>query len=81
MAEKLRYTAKQSQSLTFIHDYTKMHRRAPAEADLQRYFGVSGAAVHQLLRTLEAKGIIERIRGKARAIGVLLPREGLPDLE
>jgi DNA-binding MarR family transcriptional regulator len=81
MEEKPWYTTKQGQYLAFIYYYTKIHRCAPAEADLQRYFGVSPAAVHQMLRSLEAKGFIERIRGKARAIRVMLPREKLPDLE
>jgi hypothetical protein len=35
------YTAKQGQYLAFIHCYQKIHRRAPAEADLQQYFQVS----------------------------------------
>jgi DNA-binding MarR family transcriptional regulator len=80
MEEKPRYTTKQGQYLAFIHYYTKIHRCAPAEADLQRYFGVSPAGVHQMLRSLAAKGFIERIRGKARAIRVMLPGEKLPDL-
>src|SRR5438270_528764 len=32
------FTAKQGQYLAFIYNYTKMHRQAPAETDLQRYF-------------------------------------------
>jgi DNA-binding MarR family transcriptional regulator len=81
MEAKPRYTTKQGQYLAFMHYYTKIHRHAPAEADLQHYFGVSPAAVHQMLLTLEAKGFIRRVRGKARTIRVMLPREELPDLE
>src|SRR5262245_640118 len=32
------FTELQGQYLAFIHVYTKLHRRPPAEADLQRYF-------------------------------------------
>jgi DNA-binding MarR family transcriptional regulator len=81
MEAKPRYTTKQGPYLAFIHYYTKIHRHASAEADLQCYFGVSPAAVHQLLLSLAAKGFIERVCGKARAIQILLPKEELPDLE
>lgn len=36
MAAKPGMTPKQGQCLAFIQYYTKLHRRAPAEADLQR---------------------------------------------
>jgi len=80
MKAKPQYTARQGQYLAFIYYYIKIHRQAPAEADLQRYFEVSPAAVHQMLHTLEAKGFIERERGKARAMSLMVLREALPDL-
>ena len=42
---KRRFTAKQGQYLTFIYYYTKIHGRAPAEAELQEYFKVSPPSV------------------------------------
>lgn len=39
-----RFTAKPGQDLAFIYYYTKIHGRAPAEANLQEYFKVSGRA-------------------------------------
>lgn len=75
------FTAKQGQYLAFIHYYHKIHGRAPAEADMQRYFGVSAPSVHQMVLTLERRGLIERVPGQARTIRVLLPREELPDLD
>jgi Mn-dependent DtxR family transcriptional regulator len=74
-------TAKQGQYLAFIFHYTKIHRVAPAETDMQRYFQVSPPSVHQMVVTLEANGFIERVSGKARSIRLLIPREDLPDLE
>lgn len=75
-----RYTQKQGQYLAFIFYYTKIHGRAPAEAEMQTYFNVSPPSVHQMILTLEAKRLIERAAGQARSIRLLLAREDLPDL-
>jgi Mn-dependent DtxR family transcriptional regulator len=58
MAE--RYTEKQGQYLAFIYYYTKIHGVAPAEAEMQRYFGVTPPAVHQMVLSLERKGMGNR---------------------
>lgn len=75
------YTRQQGQYLAFIFYYTKIHGRAPAEADLQRYFKVSPPSVHQMILTLEGKQLIERTPGQARSIRLRLAREELPDLD
>ena len=75
------YTAKQGQYLAFIYYYTKIHRRAPAESDLQEYFEVSPPSVHQMILNLEKEGLIERVPGQGRSIRLLLRRDQLPDLE
>ena len=80
-ATKPRFTAKQGQYLAFIFYYTKMHGRAPAELDMQRYFKVSPPSIHQMVLRLEANGFIERVPGQGRSIRLLIPREELPDLE
>jgi SOS-response transcriptional repressor LexA len=66
--------------LAFIHLYTKLHRRAPAEADIQMYFRVSPPSVHQMILTLERRGLIERTPGMPRSIRIILPEEELPEL-
>lgn len=76
-----KYTPRQGQYLAFIHYYTKIHGCAPSEADLERYFRVSWSSVHQMILTLEKRGLIMRTPGDARAIRLLLPREELPELE
>ena len=76
-----RYTDKQGQYLAFIYYYSKVHRRPPAEADLQEYFSVSPPSVHQMILTLERRGLIERAPFQARSIRLLLSRDELPDLE
>jgi Mn-dependent DtxR family transcriptional regulator len=78
---KKTYTATQGQFLAFIFYYTKIHRVAPAETDMQRYFRISAPSVHQMVVRLEANGLIEKIPGQGRSIRLLVPREELPDLE
>jgi repressor LexA len=76
-----RYTAKQGQYLSFIFYYTKIHRLPPAESDLRGYFKVSAPTVHQMVVTLEARGLLERVAGKPRSIRLLVSRADLPELE
>src|ERR1022692_274556 len=66
------FTKKQGEYLAFIYNYTKLHRRAPAESDLQAYFRVSAPSVHQMILTLELKRFIEKTPGQARSIRVLV---------
>jgi repressor LexA len=75
------FTAKQGQYLAYIYYYTKIHGRPPAEADLQRFFRVTPPVVHQMIKTLEARGFIDRQPGVARSIRLRLTRAQLPDLE
>lgn len=74
------YTDKQGQYLAFIYYYGKIHGRAPAEAEMQQYFRVSPPSVHQMVLTLEARGLIARTPGQARSIRLLIPPADLPDL-
>ena len=74
------YTEKQGQYLAFIYYYGKIHGRAPAEAEMQQYFRVSPPSVHQMVLTLEARGLIVRTPGQACSIRLLIPPANLPDL-
>jgi Mn-dependent DtxR family transcriptional regulator len=64
-----------------IHYFIKLNCDAPAHADFQRYFRVSPPVVNTMLKNLEARGLIERTPGVARALRLLVPREALPDLD
>jgi Mn-dependent DtxR family transcriptional regulator len=75
------YTQKQGKYLSFIYYYTKLNGRPPAESDMQQYFRVSPPSVHQMVLTLERKGLIARTPGASRSIRLLLQRSALPDLE
>jgi DNA-binding MarR family transcriptional regulator len=67
--------------LAFIATYTKINRRAPAEADMQAYFRVTPPSVHQMVLTLEKHGLISRRPGQPRSVEVLVPQDQLPTLE
>ena len=77
---KRTYTDKQGQYLAFIQYYSKIHGCSPSEAEMQKYFQVSPPAVHQMVLTLEARGLIARTPGQARSIHLLISRDELPDL-
>ena len=74
------FTELQGQYLAFIYAYTKLNRRPPAEADMQRYFGTTPPTVHRMVLELERRGLIRRSAGQARSIELLLAPELLPIL-
>ena len=75
------FTKKQGQYLAFIHLYTKINGRPPAEAEMQRYFVVSPPSVHSMIVELEKKMLISREVGRARTVKVIIKPELLPMLE
>jgi Mn-dependent DtxR family transcriptional regulator len=74
------FTEKQGQYLAFIHTYTKLHRRPPAEADMQDYFGVTPPTVHQMVLQLDKRGLIRRRPGQPRSIELLVAPDAIPPL-
>jgi DNA-binding MarR family transcriptional regulator len=79
--KKPEYTPRQGQFLAFIHYYAKLNGCPPAEDDMARYFRITPPSAHQMVVTLEQRGLIERVPGQARSIRLLLGREDLPDLD
>jgi Mn-dependent DtxR family transcriptional regulator len=74
------FTDKQGQYLAFIYTYTKLHRRPPAEADMQVYFCVTPPTVHQMVIELDKRGLIRRRPGHPRSIELLVALEAIPPL-
>jgi DNA-binding MarR family transcriptional regulator len=72
------FTPKQGQYLAFIDAYSRVHRRPPAEREMQHHFGVTPPSVHQMILTLEREGLIRRQPGVPRSIEVLVPPQHLP---
>ncbi len=75
------FTEKQGQYLVYIYAYTRLHRRPPAEADMQQYFRVSPPSVHQMVLTFERAGFITRKPRVARSIELRVNPKHLPDLQ
>jgi Mn-dependent DtxR family transcriptional regulator len=75
------YTPLQGQYLAFIYAYTTLHRRPPAEADMQAFFRVTAPSVHQMVMQLERLGLIRRIPRATRSIELLVDPAALPLLE
>jgi repressor LexA len=75
-----RFTPKQGQYLAFIYNYTVMNGRAPAEADLERFFRRTYPTIHQMILKLEEKGLISRAPGQARSIKLLVDPGKIPRL-
>ena len=75
-----RFTAKQGQYLAFIRAYSQINGRAPAEADFRRYFRVTAPSVHQMLKTLNQLGLIDKQPGVPRSIQLLVAPQELPIL-
>lgn len=65
------YTSRQGQVLAFIHYYTKLNGRPPAENDMAHYFKITRPSAHQIVATLERRGLIERV--------AIVERHGLKD--
>ena len=74
------FSEQQGQYLAFILTNTKIHRRQPAEGDMQRYFQVTLPTVHQMVISLERKRLIQRTPSKERGIIVGVDPDKLPRL-
>jgi len=74
-------TEKQGQYLAYIDNYTIMHRRTPAESDIQFFFRVTPPTVHQMILKLEENGFISRVPGQARSIKILIDSDKIPSLK
>ncbi len=75
-----RFTETQGQYLAFIHYYSLVNRRPPAEADIQTFFGVTPPTVHRMVIELERRGLIGRTPRQARSLVVRVPAAEVPTL-
>lgn len=75
------FTPLQGQYLAFMHTYEGIYGCAPAEADLQRHFGVTLPSVHQMVVTPVRTELITRVAGAARSIKVQVAPGTLRALE
>ena len=73
------FTEKQGQYLAFIHTYVQLNGRPPAEADMEKFFGVTPPSVHRMVVELEKRGLIRRVPRQPRSIELTIS-EGIPAL-
>ena len=76
----VQFTERQGQYLAFIHAYSKVNGRPPAQLDIQRFFAVTAPTVHQMVLTLERRGLLRRTPGQPRSLEILVAPEDLPVL-
>jgi DNA-binding MarR family transcriptional regulator len=77
----MKFTNKQGQYLAFIFCYTKINGEPPAERDMQKFFRVTAPSIHQMVLTLERKGLISRVPGQARSIKLFVQKKDIPHLD
>jgi DNA-binding MarR family transcriptional regulator len=61
------FTPLQGQYLAFIHAYTLVNGRPPAEHEMMRFFQVTPPTVHRMVVMLEQAGLISRQPGTPEA--------------
>ena len=76
-----KFTEKQGQYLAFIHAYSQLNGRAPAEADMETFFRVTPPSVHRMVVELERRGFIRRVPRQARSIELCVSTDTLPKLK
>jgi hypothetical protein len=69
------FTPTQGRYLAFIQAYSNLHGCPPAESEIAAAICVSPPSVHQMVKTLEKKGLIQRQPGQPRSIQVLVPQD------
>ena len=77
---QLGFTDKQGQYLAFIYTYTLVNGLPPAEADMERFFGVTPPSVHRMVLELEQRGLIRRLPRQPRSIKIVVDPGDLPTL-
>jgi hypothetical protein len=71
-------TPTQGRYVAFIHAYIVQHGYPPAEAEIAAAMCVSPPSVHQMVKTLEKKGLLLRQPGHSRSLEILVPEEEIP---
>jgi hypothetical protein len=72
------FTEKQGQYLAFIYAYSRMFRRPPAEADMQRHFRVSPPSVIRWSSPSSELALSDANPASPEASSYLLPRKICP---
>ncbi len=68
-----RPTARQSEYLAFIRAFVERYGVAPSFSEIARHFMTSTPSVNGMIKTLEARGFLQRVPGQARTLRVVVP--------
>lgn len=77
----LRPTRRQAEYLAFIQAFTDRWKVPPSFEEIARHFSTTSPAVNGMVKTLEARGFLVRLPGRARTLRVVVPRERLEQPE
>ena len=80
MRTTARFTPRQGEFLAFIQRFTERHGVAPSFGEIAAHFGTSSPSVNGMIKTLERRGLLNRVPGAARTLRVEVPAELLPDI-
>lgn len=72
------FTPTQGRYLAYIHAYTNLHGRPPAESEIAAAMCVSPPSVNQMVKAMEKKGLVLRQPGKPRSLQILVPDDEIP---
>ncbi|MBI2920768.1 MAG: hypothetical protein HYY18_06745 [Planctomycetes bacterium] len=75
------FTARQGETLAFIHRFSVKHGVSPSFGEIASHFGTSTPSVNGMIKMLERRGLLSRVPGMARSLKVLVPPSLLPDSE
>jgi repressor LexA len=64
--------------LSFIHGFIVRRGVAPSFQEIGAHFGTTPPSVNNMIKTLDQRGLISRVRGAARTLRVLVPIAELP---
>jgi hypothetical protein len=75
------FTVRQGQFLAFIHGFIVKHGVGPSFEEIGAHFGTTPPSVNGMIKTLERRRLLGRVRGVARSLRVLVPPSELPQGE
>lgn len=66
-------TDRQTEYLTFIRDFTDRRGIPPSFEEIGTHFMTTAPSVNNMIKTLEARGFLTRVRGAPRTLRVIVP--------
>lgn len=74
-------TARQAEYLAFIRAFTDRWGVPPSFEEIGRHFMTTPPSVNNMIKTLEARGLLTRVPGQARTLRVIAPEVAIAGTE